>query len=118
MAAPNIVNVATITSKTAVLAATTSPTAIITNSAGSGKVLKATTLYVCNISSAAATVDVDLFRSSTAYRLAKGLNVPVGCTVAVIEKGDTINVEESDTLRVTASANSAIEALCAYEDIS
>ena len=118
MAAPNIVNVAAIYSKTAVLVVTTSATAIVTNSAASGKVLKVTTLYVSNISTAAATVDVDLFRSSTAYRLTKTLNIPVGSTVAVIEKGDTINLEESDTLRLTASANSALEALAAYEDIS
>jgi hypothetical protein len=40
MAAPNIVGVTTITGKTAVLAIPTSPTAIVTNSGGSGKVLK------------------------------------------------------------------------------
>ena len=118
MAAPNIVNVAAIYSKTAVLAVTTSATAIVTNSAASGKVLKVTTLYVSNVGSASATVDVDLFRSATAYRLAKALNIPVGGTVAIIEKGDTINLEESDTLRLTASVTSTLEALAAYEDIS
>ena len=39
MTAPNIVNVATITGKTAVQAVGTSATAIVTNSASSGKVL-------------------------------------------------------------------------------
>lgn len=118
MAAPNIVNVATINSRTAVLAITTSPSAILTNSAASGKVLKATTLYICNVGTVPATVDADLFRSSTATRLAKGLNVPVGTTVAIIEKGGTINVEESDTLRLTASVAVTLEGVCSYEDIS
>ena len=40
MAAPNIVNVSAIYGKTGVLVVTTSPTAIITNSAASGKVFK------------------------------------------------------------------------------
>ena len=118
MAAPNIVNVATINSRTAVLVVSTTTTAILTNAAASAKVLKATTLYVCNIGAVAATVDVDLFRGAVAYRVTKALNVPVGSTVAVIEKGDTLNIEEGDTLRLTASANSALEAVCAYEDIS
>ena len=118
MAAPNILNVATINSRSAVLIVTTSAAAILTNAAASGKVLKATTLYVCNIGTAAATVDVDLFRGAVAYRVTKTLAVPVGSTVAVIEKGDTLNIEEGDTLRLTASASSALEAVCAYEDIS
>ena len=46
MAAPNIVNVATITGKTSVLTVTTSATAIVTNSAASGKVFKVNALYV------------------------------------------------------------------------
>ena len=66
MAAPNIVNVATITGKTAVQAVGTSATAIVTNSSGSGKVFKVNALYVANIDgSTAADITVDLFRSST-----------------------------------------------------
>ena len=49
MAAPNIVNVATITGKTVGLAVTTSATAIVANSAASGKVFKVNALYVSNI---------------------------------------------------------------------
>ena len=63
MAAPNIVNVTTITGKTAVLAVTTSATAIVTNSAASGKVFKVNALYVSNVDGAAAAdVNVDIFR--------------------------------------------------------
>jgi len=63
MAAPNIVNVATITGKTAVLAVTTSATAIVTNSAASGKVFKVNALYVSNVDGVnAADINVDLFR--------------------------------------------------------
>ena len=78
MAAPNIVNVATITGKTTVQAVTTSATAIVTNSAASGKVFKVNALYVSNVDgTSAADINVDIFRSSTAYHVAKTVSVPV-----------------------------------------
>jgi len=117
MAAPNIVNVSTITGKTAVLAVTTSATAIVTNSAASNKVFKVNALYVANIDGTnAATVNVDIFRSSVAYRIAQVVSVPAGSTLDIISK--SIYLEEGDSLRLTASANSRLEAVCSYEDIS
>ena len=117
MAAPNIVNVATITGKTAVLAVTTSATAIVTNSAASGKVFKVNALYVSNVDgTSAADVNVDIFRSSTAYHVAKTVSVPADATLDIISK--SIYLEEGDTLRLTASANSDLEAVCSYEEIN
>ena len=117
MTAPNIVNVATITGKTAVLAVTTSATAIVTNSAASGQVLKVNALYVSNVDGTnAADVNVDIFRSSTAYHIAKTVSVPADATLDIISK--SIYLEEGDTLRLTASANSDLEAVCSYEIIA
>lgn len=117
MAAPNIVNVATITGKTTVLVVTTTPTAIVTNSAASGKVFKVNALYVSNIDGTnSADVNVDLFRSSTAYRIAYTILVPADATLDVINK--SIYLEEGDSLRLTASVNSRLEAVCSYEEIS
>ena len=117
MAAPNIVNVTTILGKTAVQQVTTSATAIVTNSAASGKVFKVNALYVSNVDGAtAADVNVDIFRSSTAYHIAKTVSVPADATLDVISK--SIYLEEGDTLRLTASANSDLEAVCSYEEIS
>lgn len=48
MAAPNIVNVSTITGKRAVGALTTSAATIISNAASSGKMMKNNTLIVSN----------------------------------------------------------------------
>ena len=116
MAAPNIVNVVTITGKTAVQAVTTSATAIVTNSAASGQVLKVNALYVSNIDGTnAANINVDIFRSSTAYHIAKIVSVPANSTLDVISK--SIYLEEGDTLRLTASANTRLEAVCSYEII-
>lgn len=117
MAAPNIVGVTTITGKTAVLAVTTSASAIVTNSAASGKVFKVNALYVANVDGTnSADITVDLFRSSTAYRIVNTVAVPADSTLDVISK--SIYLEEGDSLRLTASANSDLEAVCSYEEIS
>ncbi len=117
MAAPNIVAVSNILGKTSVQAITTSATAIVTNSSSSGKVIKVNALYASNVNgSSAATINVDLYRSSTAYRLAYAVSVPANTTLDVISK--SIYLEEGDSLRLTASSNSYIEAVCSYEEIS
>ena len=117
MAAPNIVSVATINGKTAVQAVTTSATAIVTNSASSGKVLKVNSLYIANIDGTnSATVNVDLYRGSTAYHLEKTITVAADSTLDLLS--NSIYLEEDDSLRLTASANSDLEAVCSYEDIS
>jgi hypothetical protein len=117
MANPNIVNVTAIYGKTAVLAVTTSATAIVTNSAASNKVLKVNALYVANVDGTNnAEITVDVFRSSTAYKIASTIVVPADATLDVIS--NPIYLEEGDSLRLTANANSDLEAVCSYEDIS
>lgn len=117
MAAPNIVGVTTITGKTAVMAVSTSASAIVTNSSASGKVFKINALYVANIDGTnACDLTVDLFRSSTAYKIASTVSVPADATLDVISK--SIYLEEGDALRLTAGANSDLEAVCSYEEIS
>ena len=117
MAAPNIVNVATITGKTAVQAVGTSATAIVTNSGSSGKVFKVNALYVSNVDGTNnAEITLDLYRSTTAYRLANTVVVPADATLDVISKA--IYLEEGDALRLTANATGDLEAVCSYEEIS
>jgi hypothetical protein len=117
MTAPNIVNVTTITGKTAVQAVGTSATAIVTNSAASGKVLKVNALYISNVDGTNnAEITVDLYRSSTAYHVAKTVVVPADATLDVLAK--SIYLEEGDSLRLTANAASDLEAVCSYEEIS
>lgn len=113
MSAPNIVNVATITGKTAVLAVPNTATAIITNSAGSSTVLKVNALYVSNVTAGAVTVTADVYRSATAYRFAYAISIPAASTLDVISK--SIYLEEGDVLRLTAGAGSSLEAVASYE---
>lgn len=117
MAAPNIVTVTNILGKTAVQLITTTATEIVGNSSSSGKVTKVNALYVANVNGAsAATLNVDIYRSSTAYRISYGVSVPANSTLDVLSK--SIYLEEGDSLRLTASSNSYLEAVCSYEEIS
>ena len=117
MTALNIVNVATITGKTAVQAVGTSAAAIVTNSASSGKVLKVNALYVSNVDGAnVAEITIDIYRSSTAYHIGKSIGVPSDATLDMVTKA--IYLEEGDALRLTANAASNLEAVCSYEEIS
>lgn len=117
MAAPNIVGVTTITGKTAVQAVGTSATAIVSNSSGSGKVFKVNALYVSNVDGTNnADINIDLYRSSTAYHIGKTILVPADATLDVVSK--PIYLEEGDSLRLTASASGDLEAVCSYEEIS
>ena len=117
MAAPNIVNVATITMKTAVQAIGTSAAAIISNASSSGKAFKVNALYISNVDgSNNAEVNVDIYRSSTAYHIAKTIVVPADASLDVLSK--PITLEEGDSLRLTASTASDLEAVCSYEELS
>lgn len=117
MANPNIVNVTAIYGKTAVQSVTTSATAIVENSAGSNMVYKVNALYVANIDGTNnAEITVDIFRSSVAYRMVSTVVVPADAVLDVISK--SIYLEEGDALRLTANANSDLQAICSYETIS
>ena len=116
MAAPNIVNVATITAKTAVLAPTTAATDIVVNAAASGTVLKINSLVVANINgSTAAAITASLYRGAVEYKLAHTIAVPGGASLIVLDKTTQIYLEEGDTIRLTASINSYLQAVCSYE---
>jgi hypothetical protein len=119
MANPNIVNVSDIRGKSAVQNVTTSITAIVSNSAGSNKIFKINSLIVSNIDGTdPCDVTVDIFRSSASTKLASTITIPADATLVVISKDTGIYLEEGDSLRCQASANSDLQAVCSYEEIS
>jgi hypothetical protein len=119
MANPNIVNVTAMYGKTAGLAVTTSTGSVLFNSSGSGKVFKVNSLTVANVNTGAATVNVDVYKNqTTAYRLAFTVTVPANATLVIISRETPIYLEENDSIRLTASINSYLEAVVSYEDIS
>lgn len=117
MTAPNIISITSMVGKTAVQAVGISPTDIVTNSAASNKVYKINALYVSNVDGTnAATVNVDIYRSSIAYHIAKTVSIPADATLDLITK--SLYLEEGDSLRLTASAASDLEAVCSYEELT
>ena len=74
-------------------------------------------LYVSNVDGTnLASVDVQVFRSSVPYHIAKTIAVPADSTLDLINKA--IYLEEGDSLRVKADASGDLEAVCSYEEIS
>jgi hypothetical protein len=118
MANVNLKNLTSVYGKASTQALSTSPTEIVSNGSSTNKLLKVSSLLVSNVGSSAATYTLDLFRSSTATRIVKDLSVSVGGTSVAVSVDATIYLEEGDSLRLTASSNSALEAVCSYEEIS
>jgi hypothetical protein len=117
MAAPNLLTSVTVLGRTAVANVITSATAFLTNSAASGKVYKVNSLMVSNINATnSADISIDLYRSSYPYYVVKTIAIPADTSLDVLNK--TLYLEEGDALRGLASANSYLQIVCSYEDIS
>ena len=118
MAAPNIGAFTSIYGNTAVQAISNSTSAIVTNSSGSNQLYKIYSLSIANITTNNVTVIVDLYRSSVPYRMAGNISVPANSTMVMITKDNGVYLNEGDSLRLTAGANSSLEAVCSYEVIA
>ena len=122
MAAPNIVNVSTITGITTGRALTTSlTTALVMNPASSGKVFKVNAIVVSNVDgSSAADASIEFYDASAtaATRIASTVTVPADSTLIVSDKNAAFYLEEGDIIRGGASANSDLECLISYEELS
>lgn len=118
MAAPNIVNVTTITGKVGVANVTTSFANLVVNSASSGKVVKLNTLYVTNVESSSNTVNlsIGLVKSGYSYALSNVTSIPAGSTLDVISK--SIYLEEGDYIQIKGSADNGLHSICSFEEIS
>jgi len=119
MSNPNIVAVTTINGNTAVANVTTSATAIVTNSSGSNKVYKLNGIMVTNIDATnSATITVDLYRGSVAYQMISNLVVTINTSYTPIDKTLSLYLLEGDAIRLTANANSRLQAVATWEEIS
>ena len=119
MAAPNIVNVATITGKSVTGALGTSTATLLQNSASSNKVFKINTILVSNVDGTnSATADISMFDGSNDRYISKGITVPAGATVVLIDKNSSIYLEENRHVRGNASAAGDLEYIISYEELS
>lgn len=124
MTAPNIVNVATITGRgPAPIALTTSVAAIVSNPAGSGKVLKINSLYITNVDGTnPAGVTINRYPQDdiggTGVPLASTITVPADATLLIITKDSSIYIEEDQSIGGIASADGDLVAHISYEELS
>lgn len=124
MAAPNIVNVTTITGITTAQDLTTTPNAFVSNASASGKVLKINNLIVSNIDgSSAANVYIKYHPQGAAgagssVSLAHEISVAADSTLVVMDKASSIYIQENQSLTAYASANGDLAIICSYEDIT
>jgi|TARA_R100001460_G_scaffold99587_1_gene142869 hypothetical protein len=121
MAAPNLVNVATITAKSVQATLnTTLTTEILANASSSGKVFKINTIIVANIDgSSAADASVFITKSGgSPVAFASTISVPADATLVVIDKNSSLYLEEGDNIEAGASANSDLTITISYEELS
>jgi hypothetical protein len=124
MAAPNIVNVATIIGKSDTIAlATTSQTTLVSNASASGKVFKINMIQIANVDGTnAADVTVDLHTAAsgggTAYSLVSTASVAADSSLVVLDKNTALYLEEDRSITATASAGGDLEVIVSYEEIS
>tara|TARA_B100000287_G_C19947170_1_gene509010 strand:- start:57 stop:467 length:411 start_codon:yes stop_codon:yes gene_type:complete len=136
MAAPNIVNVSTITGITTRIAGISTIilegggggggiSTMVTNAASSGKVLKINSLVATAIGDTTG-VSVFLYDTASAHggagntvSLASTMTVPLYSSLAVIDKSNSIYLEENTQIGVQAQSNAgSIDVVVSYEDIS
>jgi hypothetical protein len=124
MAAPNIVNVTTITGKANVVSLTdTNATAVVSNAASSGKVFKINSLVVSNVDGTnAADITISYYSEDdiggTATEIVSTVSVPADASLVVIDKNTSIYLEEDRSIGATAGAANDLKVIVSYEEIS
>ena len=121
MAAPNIVNVATIRGNTNVATLGATSGNIVTNAASSGKVFKVNTVILSNFDGTTAydaTITMYSARAGATKNLVSTVSVPADASLIVIDKTTSVYMEEGDIIAGLASAANKIDVTISYEDIS
>lgn len=122
MAAPNIVGVTTILGITTSLTLTTSSQTVLSNAANSGKVFKINTITASNTSGSTANVTVRYAQGAagagTTVAIANGIDITAKSSLVILDKASSIYLEEARSLTSLASANTAIDLIISYEDIT
>ena len=124
MANPNIVSVNSIFGNTTGIALTTTlTTVLLANASSSGKVYKIESIMVANVdgtNAADVTVDwnTDAGGTGTSYALAATISVPADATLNLVDKNSSFYLMENQSIIGGASANSDLECIISYEEIS
>lgn len=118
MAAPNLVSPTRKVCKVVGQAVTNAAASVLANPLNSGQVYRIISMYCANIhASNNGTLTTDIYRGSTAYELTKAKSILNATHSVIIQEEAPIYLEEGDSLRVTADANSTLKVLVSYEVI-
>jgi hypothetical protein len=125
MAAPNIVNISTLTGKTTyVNLTTTGSTSVLSNASGSNRVYKINSLFVSNTdTSNAVNITVNYYDSSsvsaatTSGSLAGTITVPAKSNLVILDKTTALYLEENKAIGSIAGTAAKLTVVCSYEDI-
>tara|TARA_X000000368_G_C22881896_1_gene645686 strand:- start:10 stop:378 length:369 start_codon:yes stop_codon:yes gene_type:complete len=117
MAAPNILNATSILGKQhGVNLDTTVTTSLLANAGSSDKLYKINSIIVANVDGTnAADVTISWYNGSNDHYIAKTISVPADSTLVLIGKDSPIYLEEGQSIRGGASANSDLSTLICYE---
>jgi len=118
MAAPNMVNITSVTGRTAVSVLSTITSNVITNSSGSSTVDKLNNVILTNYTTSTVTANVMINRTSVLYYLAGTVSIPSNSTLVLLGKDTSVYLEEGDVIQANASANSSVNFTASYELIS
>tara|TARA_R100001082_G_scaffold62223_1_gene34843 strand:- start:907 stop:1272 length:366 start_codon:yes stop_codon:yes gene_type:complete len=121
MAAPNLVNVSTITAKSVQAdLGTTLTTEILANASSSNKVFKVNNIIIANIDgSSAVDISVAITKSGgSPIMIASTVSVPADATLVVVDKNTSLYLEEGDNIEAGASAASDATITINYEELS
>jgi len=125
MANPNIVAVNTIFGNTTGIALTTTlTTVLLANGTSSGKVFKVNSIMIANVdgtNAADVTVDYHTAANGTAgssFALAATISVPADATLNLVDKNSSFYLMENQSIIGGAIADSDLECVISYEDIS
>ena len=124
MANPNIVSVNSIFGNTTGIALTTTlTTVLLANASSSGKVYKIESIMVANVDGTnAADVSIDWNTNAggtgTSFALAATISVPADATLNLVDKNSSFYLMENQSIIGGASANSDLECIISYEEIS
>ena len=120
MTAPNMINTATVTGKTATANLSTSASNIIVNSSSSSTLVKLNHLILSNYGNATVTGSLFYYRYSTSlgYYLVSNLSVPNNSVLVVLGKDTPIYMEEGDVLQAFSNTANSMAVISSYEIIS
>lgn len=124
MAAPNIVNVTTITAKTAVLQpVSNAANVMLSNAASSNKVFKINLVMAANLDTANTvdtTVAINTNASGTgnSFPIASLITIPAKAALIVSDKSTAFYLEEDRSIVVTSNTANKVAYTISYEEIS